>query len=263
VTKLLKGLDMTFTIGALALFALAAYLARGRRWVVVFSYGIGLIAAGILALLLRRVVGNVLVDQLVTDEAARTAAEHAFSIGTDLMAAIAASTIFVGVLFVVASFLAAPAPSAVATRRAMAPTFIERDALVWSVFGVLVVLFLILSPPHSASELWGRLALIALAGVGLWSLDRKVHHEFPDAKRGQLREKMKERIRELGAEGAKRTKAAFGDISEMIEREPDPEDQRLERLTKLGELRDSGVLTAAEFKSEKQRLLAKKPPAKK
>jgi hypothetical protein len=256
VTKLLKGLDIFFTVGSLLLFALAAYLARGRRWSVVLGYGLGLVIAGILALVLRKVIGGVVVDQLVVDDTARPAAESAFGIGTDLLSSIAKTVIGAGILFVLAAFLASPARSAIQTRRVMAPSFIERPAVVWGVFGALVVIILIAAPPNSASELWGRLVLVLLGVFGLEALSRKIHHEFPDAKKGDLRERARERIRELGAEGAKRTRAAFGDIGELMERERHPEDVRLDRLAKLGELRDGGVLTEAEFDAEKQRVLA-------
>lgn len=255
ITKIFKGLAIVFSIGTLFLFALAAYLARGRRWVVVLGYGVGLIVAGVAALALRKVAGGVVVDQLVSDDSVRTAAEHAFSIGTDLLASIAKTVIVVGALFAVAAFLASPADSAVAVRRAMAPSFIGRPALTWSVFAALVLLLLILSPPNSSGELYSALALVALAGFGMEALSRKIHREFPDAKPGDMRERIRERMRELGADGARRAKAAFGDISELAAREPHPEDARLDRLAKLGELRENGVLTAAEFKSEKQRLL--------
>lgn len=255
ITKIFKGLAIFFSLGTLFLFALAAYLARGRRWVVVLGYGVGLIVAGVAALALRGVAGGVVVDQLVTDDSVRTAAEHAFSIGTDLLASIAKTGIELGALFVVAAFLASPADSAVAVRRAMAPSFIGRPALTWSVFAAVVLLLLILSPPHSSRELYFVLALVALAGFGMEALSRKIHREFPDAKPGDMREHIRQRLRELGTEGARRTRAAFGDISDLAAREPHPEDARLDRLAKLGELRESGILTAAEFKAEKQRLL--------
>jgi putative oligomerization/nucleic acid binding protein len=255
VTKLLKGLDLFFTIGSLLFFAGAAYLARGRRWEIVLGYGLGLIVSGVLALVLRKVIGGVVVDQLVTDETVRGAAEHGFAIATDLLKSIAKTVVGAGVLFVVAAFLASPARGAVQTRRVMAPTFNERPALVWGGFSVLVILLLIAAPPNSASELWARLFMVLLGLFGLEALGRKIHHEFPDAKKGDLRERVRERIRELGAEGAKRTRAALGDLGDMMERERDPEDARLERLAKLGELRDSGVLTDAEFDAEKQRML--------
>jgi hypothetical protein len=53
IVKIVQGLAIVFSIGTLLLFLLAAYLAKGRRWIVVFGYGLGLIVAGIAALALR------------------------------------------------------------------------------------------------------------------------------------------------------------------------------------------------------------------
>src|SRR4051794_22178381 len=47
VTKILNGLAWLFTIGSLALFVLAMWLGKGRDWVIVLGYGLGLIAAGL------------------------------------------------------------------------------------------------------------------------------------------------------------------------------------------------------------------------
>lgn len=258
ITTIFEGLALVFSLGTLLLFALAAFLARGRRWVVVFGYGVGLIVAGIAALALRKVAGGVVIDQLVTDDSVRTAAQQAFSIGTDLLASVAKGAIALGALFVLAAFLASPAHSAVVVRRAMAPSFIGRPVATWSVFAVAVLLYLILAPPQSSGELYSTLALAALAGFGVEALSRKIHHEFPDAKPGDTRERIRQRARELSAGGARRARAAFGDISDLVERERDPEDARLDRLAKLGELHDKGILTRAEFKAEKQRLLGKR-----
>jgi hypothetical protein len=255
VTRLLKGLAIAFSLGTLALFALAAYLARGRRWLVVFGYGIGLIISGIAALALRKVGSELAVDQLASSETARIPVQHALAIGTDLLSSIATTVIATGVLFVIASFLASPTSAAVSIRRALAPTFIGRPALVWGGFAGLLLIYLIVFPPQSSRELYSTLALVALAVVGLEGLNRKIRGEFPEAKPGDVRERVRERVRELGAEGAKRTRAAFGDLTELMEREHDEEDKRLLRLEKLGQLREKGVLTAAEFKAEKRRLL--------
>jgi hypothetical protein len=257
ISQAVKGLAIVFSLGTLLLFGLAAYLAKGRRWIVVLGYGIGLIVSGIAALALRKVGGQIVVDQLVNDASAKTAATNAFSIGTDLLASIAQTAIVLGVLFVIASFLASPADGAVRVRRALAPSFIERPALVWSVFFGLVMLYLILNPPHGNRELFSTLALIAMAGFGMEALSRKIHREFPDAKPGDMRERMRERVRELGGEGAKRMRSAMTELGDLVDGDRDEDDARLERLAKLGELKEKGVLTAAEFKAEKQRLLKK------
>ena len=69
VTKLIEGLAWFFTVGTLALFALAAYLAgRGRRWVVVLGYGLGLMAAGLVAVAVRAALQGPFVDSLAPTE---------------------------------------------------------------------------------------------------------------------------------------------------------------------------------------------------
>jgi putative oligomerization/nucleic acid binding protein len=254
ITQLVKGLALVFSLGTLALFGLAAYLAAGRRWLVVFGYGIGLIVSGIAALALRTVGATVVVNGLVHTDAVRTAAEHAYSIGTDLLSSIATTVIAYGVLFVIASYLASPAGGAVALRRTVAPSFRDRPAIVWSIFGGAVLMFLIASPPSSNRELFTTLALIAIAGIGLAALSSKTSHEFPDARSGEWRARVATRFRELSEGGAQRMRTAIGDLGGR-----DEEDARLERLAKLGELKQKGLLTEEEFTAEKERLLAKTP----
>ena len=255
VVKIVQGLAVVFSIGTLLLFLLAAYLARGRRWVVVFGYGIGLIVAGIAALALRKVGGQLLVDSLASTPSAKPAATDAFNIASSLLSSIAQTSIVTGVLFVIASFLDSPNATAMRVRRAMAPSFIERPALIWSVFGVLVLIYLIANPPHGNRELLTTVTLLAIAAIGLEALSRKIRREFPDAKPGDMGERFRKRGRELTTEGAKRMRAAMNDIGGMIDGDPDPDDARLERLAKLGELKEKGVLTEAEFAAEKERLL--------
>jgi hypothetical protein len=257
IVKIVQGLAIVFSIGTLLLFLLAAYLAKGRRWIVVFGYGLGLIVAGIAALALRKVGGQLLVDTLASTESVKPAAQAAFDIGSSLLSSIAQTSIVTGVLFVVASFLASPQAMAVRIRRAMAPSFLERPALIWSIFGVLVLIYLILNPPHGNRELLTTVTLLAIAAIGLEAQSRKTRREFPEAKSGDMAERFRKRGRELTTEGAKRMRAAMNDLGGMIDGEPAPEDARLERLAKLGELKEKGVLTEEEFKAEKARLLEK------
>ena len=110
VTKLIEGLAWFFTVGTLALFALAAWLAgRGRRWIVVLGYGLGLIAAGLAAMAVRAALKGPFVDSLAPTQDARVPAEHAWDIATSLLQSFATSVVIFGIGFVIASFLASPA----------------------------------------------------------------------------------------------------------------------------------------------------------
>src|SRR4051795_11558416 len=64
VVQLIVGLSWLFTFGSVALFGLAVYLAKGRRWMVMLAYGFGLIAAGLAALGARAALEGLFVDSL-------------------------------------------------------------------------------------------------------------------------------------------------------------------------------------------------------
>jgi hypothetical protein len=253
VTKILEGLAWLFTIGTVALFAVAAWLARGRRWMIVLGYGLGLIAAGLAAIALRGAVEGPIVDTLAQTEDARVPTEHAWEISTSLLHSIASSVIVFGVLFVVASFLASPANAAVSIRQALAPSFRERPGVVWSVFAAAALLAVILWPPDGTRQVVLTLVLIALAGAGVEALSRKSQQEFPQARRGDWLAGMRLRAREASSSAGRRIGSAFRELTTDEERHPD--DARLDRLERLGELKEKGVLTDGEFRAEKKRLL--------
>ena len=255
VTKLIEGLAWFFTVGTLALFALAAYLAgRGRRWVVVLGYGLGLMAAGLVAVAVRAALQGPFVDSLAPTEDARVPAEHAWDIGTSLLLSIATSVVVFGIGFVIASYLSSPAPSAMSIRRAAAPTLRDRPGIVWSVFAALALLAVIIWPPSGARLLVFTLLLIVLAGVWLEEVRRLTAREFPGAKKGDWMKSMRKRMSEAGSEASRRVGSAMKGLTSDDDVHPD--DAKLERLEKLGELKEKGVLTAAEFREEKKKLLS-------
>jgi hypothetical protein len=253
ITRIIEGLAWVFSIGSLALFALAAFLAKGRRWVVVLGYGLGLVAAGLAAIAVRSAAKGLVVDSLAKTESARVPAQHAWDISTALLHSIASTVIVFGVLFVVASFLASPSRPAVTIRQALAPTLRERPGIIWSVFAAGTLIALIIWPPGGTRQLVLSLVLIALAGVGVDGLRRKTAREFPGAKRGDWMLGMRRRARRASAEAGRRIGSA---VRELTDDDKHPDDVRLERLEHLGELKEKGVLTATEFRAEKKRILS-------
>jgi hypothetical protein len=253
ITRLVQGLAWLFTFGTLALFGLAFYLAKGRRWVVVLSYGLGLIAAGLAAIAVRSALKGLFVDSLSKTEAANVPAQHAWDIGTSLLQSIATTVVIYGILFVVASFLASPAGAAVNIRRALAPTLRDRPGVVWSIFAAAALVALILWPPPGTRQLVLTLLLIGLAGAGLEALKRKTTREFPGAERGDWMREMRRRTRRASAEAGRRIGSAMRDLTDE---DKHPDDAKLDRLERLGELKEKGVLTATEFREEKRRILS-------
>jgi hypothetical protein len=250
--KAIRGLALVTTLLALALFALAIYLSRGYRWVTVLATGIGLILAGVVVLILREVIGGVVTRQLATDTA-RPAADAAWSIGTSLLASIAHSVIIFGIFFIVASWLASPHPSSVATRRALAPVLREYPAAVAAVLGTIALIWLI-SAADSTRATLTHLALIAMAAVGLYELRRWTMREFPDATLAEAPTQIRDRCVEWWQRRGRPALAG----PEGNGSAPEPQDRRLERLERLAALRERGALSDKEFEAEKAALLAGK-----
>jgi Short C-terminal domain len=253
VVKLIEGLAWLFTFGSLALFGLAFYLAKGRRTNIVLGYGFGLIAAGLAAIAVRAALKGVFVDSLANTEAANVPAQHAWDIGTSLLQSVATTVVIYGLLFVVAAYLDSPTRSAVGIRRALAPTLRDRPGLVWTAFTAVALLVLIVWPPPGARQLVLALALIALAALGLEALKRKTEREFPGAKKGDWMLAMRQRARRASAETGRRISSAMRDLTTD---EQHPDDAKLDRIERLGELKEKGVLTAAEFRKEKKKILS-------
>jgi len=253
ITKLIQGLAWVFTFGSVAFFGLAVYLAKGRRWMVLLAYGLGLIAAGLGAIAVRGALKGLFVDSLATTEAANEPAKHAWDIGTSLLHSIAITVVIYGILFVLAAFLASPSGYAVGIRRALAPTLRNRRELVWSIFGAAALFGLILWPPDGIRQLVLTVLLIALAGVGIEALRRKTLLEFPGAQPGDWKQSMRDRARRATSETGRRIGSAVKGLSDD---EKHPDDAKLDRLERLGELKEKGVLTAAEFKEQKKKVLS-------
>jgi hypothetical protein len=63
---------------------------------------------------------------------------------------------------------------------------------------------------------------------------------------------MRQRAQRAGTEAGRRIGSAIGELGDE-DRHPD--DAKLDRLERLGQLKEKGVLTAAEFRAEEKRIL--------
>jgi Short C-terminal domain len=244
VVWLLKTLAIVLVVLALALFALAVYLARGRRRDALRACGIGLLFAGAGALVAAALAGNVVVNALATTESVRPAAEDAWDVGTSLLGQAAGATIAYGVVIVIAAWLAGPTRWAVATRRQLAP-YLREPRWAWGAFGVVVLVLLAWAPTPAFRQAIPALVLIGLLAFGLEALRRQTSREFPDAQRSDSFKGVRAWAAGLGAR-----------VRGVGERSPAPADPTLEQLERLGRLRESGMLDASEFEQQKARLLA-------
>jgi hypothetical protein len=245
LARALKAIAWILVVLSLGLLALAIYLARGWRREALRAAGIGLLFAGAIALIARRLAGNAVVDALASTESVRPAAQAAWDISTSLLVQAATATLLYGVVVVVGAWLAGPTRWAVALRRDLAP-YLREPHLAWGAFGLVVVALVAWGPTPAFRQVITALLLIALLALGFEVLRRQTAREFPDARREDSFRALRGWARGIG----RRARAA-----------PAAPDSRLAQLEQLGRLRDDGVLDADEFQREKTRVLAEAPSA--
>jgi hypothetical protein len=255
----LKGLAIFLSLLTFAAFGAAIYLSRDERWVTVLFCGVGLVAAGFAVIVAREVAGGIVVDQLVTNESVKPAAEETWSIATSLMTSIATTVIVVGVLFGIAGWLASPTGSAKWTRRMLAPALQDYPVYAYSGLAVIVAIYFLSAPTQNLRSFLTTLAIAGLAAFGIHELRKQAHEEYPDASYddmfGDTRDRMVDAVKSanLGERASKlrlpEARRPEGDGA------ADAQDARLERLERLGKLREKGILDDDEFAAEKARAL--------
>ena len=277
----IKGLALLFSILTFACFGAAIYFSREGRWVTVLLSGVGLIAAGFAVIVVRQIAGGIVVDQLVTTESVKPAGEAAWSIGTSLMTSIATTVIVIGVLFLIAGWLASPNNAARTTRRFLAPTLRLHAAYVYAGLGVLVGFYFLTGPSQGLRSFLTTLVVAAMAAFGIHELRKQTEEEYPEATYddayGRTRDKVVSAVRDAnipekvgeqasrlrrperrrpgaGEDDAGAAPAAEAPTATLPANE---EDALLERLERLGTLREKGILTDEEFAAEKARLLSR------
>ena len=252
--RFLRALALVLVVVALGLFALAVYVARGWRREALRACGIGFLFAGAAALVARSLAGDAVVDALATTEAARPAAEAAWSISTSLLVEAAAAAIAYGVVIVGAAWLAGPTGWAVAARRGLAP-YLREPRYAYGALAVIVLVLLAWGPTPATRPVIPALVLVALLVLGLEVLRRQTAREFPAASRAESMRRMRERLASpgQGARGGTRARTSHARASVALAAD------RLDQLERLGRLRETGVIDASEFEREKAQILAAAP----
>jgi hypothetical protein len=181
IAKAIRSLAIILTIVVFGLYALAVYLARGRRRETLRSVGIGFIAAGAVALIVRGLAGTGVVNALAKNEEVRPAAQAVWSIGTSLLAQAAASAVTFGVLLVIAAVFAGPTRYAVRLRRWAAPYLRERPGVTYTAAGAIYVALIAWAPIAAFRKPLGILVFALLMVLGTEVLRRQTAREFPDS----------------------------------------------------------------------------------
>src|SRR5215203_1489872 len=252
-------------------------IAIAIKGLAVLLSGIGLIAAGFAVIVVRHIAGGIVVDQLVKTESAKPAGEAAWSIGTSLMTSIATTVIIVGILFLVAGWLASPTNGARTTRRYLAPVLHLHSAYVYAGLAILVSFYFLSGPTQGRPAFLPTLIVAAMAAFGIHELRKLTEEEYPNASYDEVFGRTKDKVvtavkdanipEKVGEQASKlrlpEMRRPGGDSDAEGPQAEAPtrtmpvsdDDARLERLERLGSLRDKGILTDQEFAAEKARLL--------
>jgi hypothetical protein len=246
VVKALKGLSLILPLIALALYALAIYLARGWRREAVRAWGISWMLIGVIVLVVRSVAGEAVVGSLAATESVEPAASAAWDVATSLLRDGGIAMLLYGFAIFLGALLAGPLGCAKAARRTLAPLLRERVGA-YAAAAVVVLLLLWWGPTEGFRRPLVLLVLLALFIAGIEALRAQTRREYPDETWDSMRERWAERAARRRSSGASPVAASAGAVSS--------ESARVDDLERLVALRDSGALSAEEFDREKQRLL--------
>ena len=164
---------------AILLFALAIWLARGRRRQALRTAGWCFVVVGVLLLLVRRIGGNEIVDSLVKVPSNEAAVHQAWMIATSLLFAIAVALIIYGVVFALAAWLGGPTRPALFLRKLAAPELRESPWVAYVAAGGLLLALVIWGPTPAFRQLAWILLFAALLALGVTVLRRQTARRVP------------------------------------------------------------------------------------
>jgi hypothetical protein len=230
LTQALKSVADWIWVPALLAWALALWLVPGRRRKEVRAIAIGWIVAGVALLVIRRVAGSYLVDNLTDSDSVRPALSAFWNILSDGLKEAAWAVVVIGIIGTLGAWVTGEGTRAAGTRRWLGP-WLARPGLAWGVFAA-VLLLVIWALPLQRFLIAAILAVLACAG-------------FEVARR--------QAVAEYEAEGGE---AARPQLS-MPFRRPATTEQttQVEELERLARLRSDQLLTEEEYAAAKGRLL--------
>jgi hypothetical protein len=164
-TRILRAVADWMWLVALAVAALAIWLARGRRRIELRALAIGVLVVGLLMLAVRRFAGDYLVDRLVKDDTVKPAAHDAWSILTQVLADRAWVWITLGIVTLIGVWFVGETRRAAQARRAAQPVLQSRPTTY--AIAAICVLVLALVAPLFARGWLTSLVLLALVVAGI------------------------------------------------------------------------------------------------
>jgi hypothetical protein len=179
LTQALKFLGNWLWVLPVALAAIALWIARDRKRSILRMLAWGSLLAGLLVLVVRRVGGSYIVDDLVQSETVKPAAQDAWDILTAQLRDGGFTLIGLGLVLLLSVWLSGTSSSAVRTRRALAP-YLARGEVAYGIAAGLFLLLLLWAPTVQTTRAPLMIAAAAILIVGVELLRRQTAREVPD-----------------------------------------------------------------------------------
>jgi hypothetical protein len=176
VTQGLKAVANWIWVPAILCWAIALWLVPGRRRREIRAVGIGLIVAGIALLVIRRLAGSYLVDNLSQSDSVRPAVTAFWNILSDGLAEAAWVVVVLGVIAALGAWITGGGTRARSIRRTVGP-WLVRPALAWAVFSAVLLLVVWALPLH---RFLTAAILVVLAAIGFEATRRQVAQELAE-----------------------------------------------------------------------------------
>ncbi len=175
--KALKWMSWLVILIAFVCYAGAIWLARGRR-AMLRNIGVAFLLVGILLLVVRRLVGNYIVDALASGESVRDAVGSSWIIGTSLLSEVAWALVVYGVVILIGTWLAGPSRYATRARGFIGPTLRDRPGLAGGTLAGVSLLVVLWGPVPALRSWVGILLLAGLVALGFEAFRRVVIGEL-------------------------------------------------------------------------------------
>ena len=176
--KVIRFLSYFLFFLVLAIYALAVYLATGRRRQVLMGVGASAFVVGLIVLVVRRFAGNYLVDALTKNSVDKGAIDVVWAVETQLLRNVGINVLIYGTFVMLAAWIAGPSRPARWVRRVSAPTARDHPWVIYAALALLLLLILI-TGPTDGQRVYPLLVVFVFAFIGLEVLRRQTLREFP------------------------------------------------------------------------------------
>jgi hypothetical protein len=249
--RLLDFLAGWLWVFVLVSWTIAVYLVPRRRREELRAIAVGLVLVGALVLVVRRLVGNYVVDHLVTTESVKPAAEDAYAIVTRNLRDAGRTDLAAGVVALIGVWLAGPRERAQLALRSLAP-YLRRPVLAYGIYGLVWLLLLFWGPTVQFRRPRYIVVLFVLGAVGLEILRRLAQRRHPKVEPTGIGAALEEWWASFSSSRRKAPEPTAGPtpVAPLA-----PAVTEAAQLESLAALHDAGKLTDEEFSTAKKRVL--------